>query len=124
MGPETAGDGVGGGRGGLARKRLISRQIYDNLTVTMHRRIYILLALLVMISVAVVFFAPSVDLEPTALRAAQAAELVLLAIASVGILITAHLPVLMTRPREREDLVLIILGREPNLVDLNCTRLC
>jgi len=79
------------------------------------------LIILLLVAVAVVFFAPSVDLEPTALRAAQAAQARQIALISAAFAFSGLLCFIgLVSPSDRESRVLI----DCDLVTLNCTRLC
>lgn len=82
-----------------------------------------IVVVILLLAVTVVFVSPAVDLEPTALRAAQAASLLLavLALARSVLASIPHTPCL--------QLVAILTTESasffvPDLVDLNCNRLC
>ena len=78
--------------------------------------------IVLLLSVFVVFTAPAVDLEPSALRAMQASSLLFAVLALAGTTIAA-----VTTSRSSLG---VILGFGPietstaSLVDLNCVRLC
>jgi uncharacterized membrane protein YbhN (UPF0104 family) len=86
------------------------------------RNIRFLLVAFVVLVVAVVFFAPSTDLEPTALRALQAAKALQLALVSAALVLSSllcfscfwFLQEYCDSHRASND----------DLVALNCTRLC
>jgi len=72
--------------------------------------------------VAVVFFAPSIDLEPTALRASQAAQALQLALISAGLTLSLLLSfACFFFVQECSDFT---RGSNDDLVTLNCARLC
>lgn len=82
-----------------------------------------IVVVILLLTVAVVFISPAVDLEPTALRAAQAASLLLALLALAGsvlasILHTPCLHLVATLTTESAPFF------APDLVDLNCNRLC
>jgi hypothetical protein len=80
-----------------------------------------ILIVLLLVAVAVVFFAPSVDLAPTALRAAQAAQALQVALISAVFVCSGLLCLVgLVSPRDFESLLFI----DCDLVTLNCTRLC
>ncbi|HEY1262238.1 MAG TPA: hypothetical protein VGF06_01875 [Terriglobales bacterium] len=90
---------------------------------TSHSRILVLLLLVIVVAL---FLAPTVDLEPTALRASRAAAMLFLAIFFAAHLTVGHgssAPVLGRRhgPGWNEKL---ISCAPPSLVDLYCSRLC
>ncbi len=79
--------------------------------------------ILVLLSVITVFVSPSVDLEPTALRAAKLAHLLFALMALAGTMFAARLaravaPVIANSDRD------CALQAGPDIVDLNCTLLC
>jgi len=79
--------------------------------------------IVLLLSILVVFAAPAVDLEPTALRAMQAATLLFAVLALAGTTITATLT-------PANPYTGAVFGFHPiqtttgSLVDLNCVRLC
>lgn len=79
--------------------------------------------ILLLLSVLIVFTAPAVDLEPTALRAMQSASLLFAALALAGTTIAAML--IASNPS-----LGVVFGFHPietssaSLVDLHCVRLC
>ena len=82
-----------------------------------------IVVVILLLAVTVVFVSPAVDLEPTALRAAQAASLLFAMIALAGSFIASglhtscfHLVAIL-----RSEIVSFCA---PDLVDLNCNRLC
>jgi len=82
-----------------------------------------IVVVILLVAVTVIFVSPAVDLEPTALRAAQAASLLLAVLALAGSFLASilHAPCL--------HLVAILTTESaaffaPDLVDLNCNRLC
>jgi hypothetical protein len=83
----------------------------------------VVVGVVLLLSVLVVFAAPAVDLEPTALRAMQAASLLLAVLALAGTTVAATLTV-------SNPFMGPIFGVHPletmtaSLVDLNCARLC
>lgn len=92
----------------------------------MKKRIYIVLTLLLLLALAAVFLAPSVDLEPSALRAARAAAILFLSIfiASHLLLALASNPLQECRAVfERRDSDSTVTS-DLSLLDLYCTRLC
>lgn len=82
------------------------------------QRIFVVLLL---VAVAVVFFAPSVDLEPTALRASRAAQAFEAALVSAALVFSGLLSFIgfffLHDPHSH-------LTIDCDLVALNCTRLC
>ena len=82
-----------------------------------------IVVVILLLAVTVVFVSPAVDLEPTALRAAQAASLLFAVLALAGSFIASSL--------HTSSLHLVAILRSesvpffaPDLVDLNCNRLC
>lgn len=79
--------------------------------------------IVLLLSVLIIFIAPAVDLEPTALRAMQAASLLFAVLALAGTTIAATLTV-------SNPCLGAVFGFHPigastaSLVDLNCVRLC
>jgi uncharacterized membrane protein len=87
---------------------------------------HILLVLLLLVALAVVFFAPSVHLEPTALRASRDAAMLVLAIFVAAHLLAASysLTVLWERGFFEQEGSDPVLAEHSSLIDLYCTRLC
>jgi len=83
----------------------------------------IVVGIVLLLSILVVFAAPAVDLEPTALRAMQAASLLFAVLALAGTTVAATLTV-------HNPFMGPTFGVHPietttaSLVDLNCARLC
>ena len=81
------------------------------------------MVIILLLAVTVVFVSPAVDLEPTALRAAQAATLLFAVLALAGSVIASSLHISCFH-------LVAILRTESvpffaaDLVDLNCNRLC
>jgi uncharacterized membrane protein len=82
-----------------------------------------IVVVILLLAVTVVFVSPAVDLEPTALRAAQAASLLFAVLSVAGSFIASNL--------HTSSLHLVaILSSESvpffatDLVDMNCNRLC
>jgi len=82
-----------------------------------------IVVVILLLAVTVVFVSPAVDLEPTALRAAQAASLLFAVLALAGSFIASIL--------QASSLHLIAILKSESvpffahdLVDLNCNRLC
>lgn len=82
------------------------------------QRVFIVLLL---VAVAVVFFAPSVDLEPTALRASQAAQALQVALISAALVLCGLLGFVGFLSLCSLH---FCLGADCDLVALNCARLC
>jgi len=82
-----------------------------------------IVVVILLLAVIVVFVSPAVDLEPTALRAAQAATLLFALLALAGSFIARSLqaPCLHLVAISRTERVPFFA---PDLVDLNCNRLC
>lgn len=86
----------------------------------------LLLVIVLLLVLGAVFFAPSVNLEPTALRAERAAAILFLAIFIASHFFAGPCPTLMFRKCG------ICAGENPNptldnpsgLIDLYCARLC
>jgi hypothetical protein len=79
--------------------------------------------LLVLLAITVVFVSPVVNLQPTALRAAKAAQLLFAALTLAGtasIAGTFFLVQLLDRTTKLHSLPL----RSQDLLDLDCSRLC
>lgn len=92
----------------------------------MSRKSRILFTILLLAALAAVCFAPSVNLEPTALRAPRAAALLMLAIFVVShSFVSSRLSFRVRkygwRGRSHADAA---LPAESNLIDLLCSRLC
>jgi hypothetical protein len=92
----------------------------------MSSRLNIVLVILLILAVTLVFLAPMVDLEPTALRAVRAAAMLFLAI-----VIAAHffrgsyfIPILMAFGFCNRENLNPIQVDQPSLIDLYCSRLC
>jgi ABC-type uncharacterized transport system permease subunit len=86
------------------------------------RGIRLLLAGLTVLAVAVVFLAPTVDLEPSALRAAQAARVLQTAMLSAAFALGVLLCFAsLCLPQSRHDGTAASLS---DLLRLNCTLLC
>lgn len=89
----------------------------------MNDRSKLVIVVLLLLSVATIFVSPAVDLQPTALRALQLANL-FFAFLALG---ATAVPTLLDLPLSR---VASIVERDwfltpaLNLVDLNCVRLC
>jgi quinol-cytochrome oxidoreductase complex cytochrome b subunit len=106
---------------------LIFLQPFDNIALNNHMpKSHILLVLVLLVVLAVVFFAPSMHLEPTALRAARDAAMVFLAI-----FIAAHLFVSalgLAAPWDHSFFAREAsspgLSAQSSLIDLYCARLC
>lgn len=81
------------------------------------------IVVLLLLCVITVFISPAVDLEPTALRAVKAADMLFAALILAGTAIAASLSVSFPS-------IGIVFGFHPvdagatSLVDLNCVRLC
>jgi len=83
----------------------------------------VVVGIVLLLSVLVVFAAPAVDLEPTALRAIQAASLFFAVLALAGTTIAATL--IAANPHTAPVFgVHAIETTTASLVDLNCVRLC
>lgn len=82
---------------------------------------FLCVTLLVLV-VAAVFFAPSADLEPTALRAIQAAQALQLALLSAALTLTLLLcfACFCVLPKHSDSPLVL----DDDLVIRNCTRLC
>ena len=104
--------------------RLKYLQVDDKIRFSMAKRTRALLTLWLLLVLAAVFFAPSVDLEPTALRALRAAALIYLAIFVASHIFLA-LPVsgLESRWPLRPSATFIV-PEDSSLLDLYCSRLC
>jgi len=82
----------------------------------------ILVITVMVIAVAAVFLAPSTSLEPTALRAHQAAKMLMVALLAAALSPSFALPISpLARSQERTEGP---LAGVDDLVALNCTRLC
>lgn len=81
-----------------------------------------IVVVILLLAVTVVFVSPAVDLEPTALRAAQAASLLFAVLALAGSVIASlHTSCFQLVVSLRTESVPFYAA---NLVDLNCNRLC
>jgi len=91
----------------------------------MRAKAYIL-AVLLILALAVVFLAPSVNLEPTALRAARAAAMVFLGIFVAGHSLAASVLSIKSQPAAfcQRETASPIAHSEVSLIDLLCSRLC
>ena len=82
-----------------------------------------IVVVILLLAVTVVFVSPAVDLEPTALRAAQVASLLLAVLALAGSFIACSL-----RTSSLHLVAILRADSTPlyatDLVDLNCNRLC
>jgi len=88
----------------------------------MPRKLYIFVAIVLIVAVAVIFVAPSVDLSPTALRAWQAACALLFAIAA-----TVRVAVAGTQPMQSHLRSVRILGLRVgprDSAEFSCVLLC
>ena len=87
------------------------------------RLLYIVVSCVLLLAIAAVFVAPSVDLEPTAMRAARAATTAMAALVATA---TALIP--FTLPVKKFTLTTVIPQNVSvsfrELVDIFCTRLC
>jgi hypothetical protein len=81
------------------------------------------LVTLLLLTVLTVFISPAVDLQPTALRALQAANMLFAALALAGHLLAADITTLISWTAGTSDLHLA-LPRTEDILELNCTRLC
>jgi hypothetical protein len=89
----------------------------------MTRQVYILIACLILFSVVAVFVSPGVNLEPTAMRAVQAATLAMAALAAAATLLTSML--LASKQFTASDGALHSrIIAPPDLIAVICTRLC
>jgi len=89
----------------------------------MMRRVYILIACLILFSVVAVFVSPGVDLEPTAMRAVQAATLAMAALAAAATLLTSMLLASEQFTPSGGALHCCSIV-PPDLIAVICTRLC
>lgn len=92
--------------------------------VAVKRTFCILVAWLLLLSVAVVFMAPGVNLEPTAMRALQAATLAMAALAATGALVTSVLRLSEQFALRRLIPRKFFGGGSPDPMAVFCTRLC
>ena len=83
----------------------------------------IALIIFLLLSVLTVFVSPNVDLEPTALRAMQFANLLFAVLVLAGSTIAALLPTPFVRIASLTELDISAVAG-PDLLDLNCARLC
>lgn len=88
----------------------------------MTRRAKSLVSLLLLVGVITVFVAPFVNLEPTALRAARAATLAMLALAAAAVTASGLLGSQTFRPGMY--LASQVPAPQPDVIDLDCVRLC
>jgi ABC-type Mn2+/Zn2+ transport system permease subunit len=108
---------------GRYRISLKSVYLYSIVALRVSCAIKVVVGIVLLLSVLVIFTAPAVDLEPTALRAMQAASLLFAVLALAGTTIAA-----MLTPFNPSFGV--VFGFHPietgsaSLVDLNCVRLC
>jgi len=89
----------------------------------MSAAVKVAVGIVLLLSVLVVFIAPAVDLEPTALRAMQAASLLF------AVLALARTTIAATLTLSNPYMGAVFSGRPidastASLVDLNCARLC
>ena len=88
----------------------------------MRRKLYIFVAMFLIVAVAVILVAPSVDLSPTALRAWQAACALLFAIAA-----TVRIAVAGAKPLQSpigSFRILSLHAGPPNVAIFSCVLLC
>ena len=81
------------------------------------------MVILLMLSVVAIFVSPAVDLQPTALRALKSANLLFAALVLAGSALCARIhvaPEPIGTIVERHS----VLSPPPDLLELNCTRLC
>lgn len=79
--------------------------------------------ILLLLSVIVIFVSPAVDLQPTALRALKFANVLFAALLLAGTALWAHLRV-ASEPITPIDKRHSVLSPPPDLLELNCARLC
>lgn len=92
---------------------------------SMSRRAQILIALGLVVAIGIVCFAPSVDLEPTVMRAVKAASVIFSAIAAVGQIVSSLAPPPVQPSRISASVWNLRSSPfEISLVALNCARLC
>jgi len=88
---------------------------------------YILIAVL-LLTLMVVFFAPSVNLEPSALRAVRQAAIFFFAIFVASHCLISRISslffLLLFRQFSKVEIENTGFYSEPSLIDLNCSRLC
>jgi hypothetical protein len=85
-------------------------------------RLHTLVALLLLFAIVVIVIAPSVDLDPTTLRAQQAAMMAMAAVAAAGMAVADVLvPDWTVMPASFCGIPLLAFS---GLLDLICTRLC
>ena len=90
------------------------------------RKIQILLAVVIILTVATVLIVPSVDLDPSALRSVRAAALIFFAIFIAGNCLTGRCSAQYLKSissLEQENIGQIVLS-VTNLLDLHCSLLC
>ncbi|HUO24456.1 MAG TPA: hypothetical protein VMU61_02245 [Candidatus Aquilonibacter sp.] len=89
----------------------------------MKNRFKLGVVILLLLSVIAIFISPAVDLQPTALRAVQLANLLFAVLALAGSAVSTRLDVSIGR-------LATVSGRDysplpaPDLVVLNCARIC
>jgi uncharacterized membrane protein len=81
------------------------------------------LVIFVLLVVMIIFISPAVDLEPTALRSIQMANLLFALLALAGITVSANLHPSKSTGAPNVEFSCIWTPK-PDLVDLNCVRLC
>ena len=81
------------------------------------------LVIFVLLTVMIIFISPAVDLEPTALRSIQMANLLFAMLAVAGITISdyLHLSIGAAAPNGEFSCLWTL---KSDLVDMNCIRLC
>ena len=84
---------------------------------------HLVLAVLVLVAVFMIFVLPDVDLDPTTLQALSLAQMLLCVLALAAATVAAHL-----RLSRRYFVTMrwadAVARTAPDLLDLNCTRLC
>lgn len=89
----------------------------------MRDKLKVVAAPVLIIAVVAVFIAPVVNLEPTAMRAWRAAQMIALgmqAAATTALLLTIAVPSAAARPEFLRE----PFGRSADLIALDCVRLC
>ena len=81
------------------------------------------LVVVLLLIVTAIFISPAVDLEPTALRAMQMANMLFAMLALAGIAVAAHLHHHVSPTAETLECNRVCIP-PADIVDLNCTRLC
>ncbi len=89
----------------------------------MENRFKFAVVVLLLLSLMTIFISPAADLQPTALRSLQLANLLFAVLALAGTAVSSQLnesinPIAIT---SEDDFAWV---STPNLIDLNCTRLC